>query len=48
MVTKQTTGREADRRVAERREVQAQPLPFPDRRQSDRRSGGDRRGPALD
>ncbi len=48
MVTKQTTGREADRRLAARREAQAQPLPFPDRRQGDRRTGTDRRAPPLD
>lgn len=36
-------GRAADRRGADRRKAQVSPLPFPDRRQSDRRSGRDRR-----
>ncbi len=42
MQTDQDTQR-GDRRGPDRRKAQVSPLPFPDRRQGDRRSGRDRR-----
>jgi len=44
MQTKTEAERAAGRRDTDRRKAQVQPLPFPDRRQSERRSGADRRG----
>ena len=41
--TDQNRQRTADRRGADRRKAQVSPLPFPDRRQGERRSGRDRR-----
>ena len=41
--TDQNRGSPADRRGADRRQAQVSPLPFPDRRQGERRSGRDRR-----
>ena len=41
--TDQNRQRADDRRGADRRQAQVSPLPFPDRRQGDRRSGHDRR-----
>lgn len=43
MQTDPTEHRIADRRGEDRRKAQITPLPFPDRRQGERRSGADRR-----
>ena len=43
MQTEDQTSTPPDRRAADRRQQQVRPLPFPDRRESDRRSGHDRR-----
>ena len=43
MQTKTEAERAAGRRGEDRRKVQISPLPFPDRRKGDRRSGSDRR-----
>ena len=37
-----------DRRTEDRRKAQVHPLPFPDRRKGDRRSGVERRGVVRD
>lgn len=43
MQTEKQTPRGEDRRAQDRRKQQTAPLPFPDRRKGDRRSGADRR-----
>ncbi|MCC6926797.1 hypothetical protein [Novosphingobium sp.] len=43
MQTEADPPRGADRRGEDRRKAQVSPLPFPDRRQGERRSGQDRR-----
>lgn len=44
MPAKTENARSGERRGEDRRKVQISPLPFPDRRQGERRSGTDRRG----
>jgi len=43
MQTSEPPDHSGDRRGTDRRQQQLAPLPFPDRRQGDRRSGHDRR-----
>ena len=43
MQTEDQSPAPSDRRAGDRRQQQVSPLPFPDRRQGDRRSGHDRR-----
>ncbi|HPB21086.1 MAG TPA: hypothetical protein PLL44_05840 [Novosphingobium sp.] len=43
MQTEDQTSQSSGRRAADRRQQQLSPLPFPDRRKGERRSGEDRR-----